>query len=105
LLPGGRLEADESPEEGARREVREETGIDVELVELGAVAEQTFVDRDTGDSYGFRFATFVGRPAGSAADPVAEPDDPAIDEAAWKGSVPEEAFDRELVVRLFGTYV
>lgn len=105
LLPGGRLEADESPEEGARREVREETGIDAELAELGAVAEQTFVDRDTGDSYEFRFATFVGRPAGAAADPIVEPDDPAIDEAAWKKSVPEGTFDRELVVRLFGAYV
>jgi 8-oxo-dGTP diphosphatase len=36
-LPGGGVDLDESPEEGAIREVREETGYDVELTGLLAV--------------------------------------------------------------------
>lgn len=33
-LPGGVLEIDEAPEEGARREVLEETGVEVEVQRL-----------------------------------------------------------------------
>jgi len=104
LLPGGRLEAGETPEAGARREVREETGIDVEITDLGAVAEQTFVHRESGETYEFRFATFVGR---AVASPSERPDsdDPAIDDVAWRRAVPERTFDRELVARLFEAYV
>ncbi|QKW09073.1 NUDIX domain-containing protein [Streptomyces sp. NA04227] len=36
-LPGGVLELDEWPEDGVRREVREETGLDVEVGELTGV--------------------------------------------------------------------
>ncbi|NTW30886.1 MAG: NUDIX hydrolase [Candidatus Moranbacteria bacterium] len=32
MLPGGRLEFDDRPEEGLLREVREETGLDIEIV-------------------------------------------------------------------------
>ncbi|MFF4186910.1 NUDIX hydrolase [Streptomyces sp. NPDC001691] len=40
-LPGGVLELDESPEEGVRREVQEETGIHVEVDELTGVYKNT----------------------------------------------------------------
>ena len=40
-LPGGGVDLDESPEDGAIREVREETGYDVELT--GLLAVHTFV--------------------------------------------------------------
>ena len=36
-LPGGVLEIDETPEEGVRREVREETGADVEPLRLTGI--------------------------------------------------------------------
>lgn len=32
MLPGGRLEAEDEPEEGLRREVKEETGLDIDIV-------------------------------------------------------------------------
>ncbi|MFZ2150361.1 MAG: NUDIX domain-containing protein [Minisyncoccia bacterium] len=36
-LPGGNLETGESPVEGVKREVKEETGFDVEIIKLFAV--------------------------------------------------------------------
>lgn len=104
LLPGGRLESGESPETGAKREVLEETGIEIEIVDLCAIAEQTFVREGSDDSYTFHFATFLGAPDDSSVQTVGS-DDPAIDEVAWRERVPANTFDRELVSRLFQTYV
>lgn len=105
LLPGGRLEAGESAEAGARREVREETGIEIEIVDLGAIAEQTFVRRGSNDSYEFRFATFVAEPVEAEVGLTAVPEDDAIDAVAWRSEVPENTFDRDLVRRLVETYI
>ena len=100
LLPGGRLETGETPAEGARREVREETGVNVEIAGLGAVAEQTFQREGGDDSFEFSFATFLAEP--TSTDLAADPGRPGegIDQAAWRTEVPENTFDRELVARL-----
>lgn len=105
LLPGGRLEPDETPEAGAKRELREETGIAVDIVGLGAVAEQTFRRRGGDATYEFTFLTFIAEPSGAGGTPPVSPADPSVDEAAWLDSVPRDTFDRDLVVRLFRTYV
>lgn len=100
LLPGGRLEAGESPEEGAIREVEEETGIDVEIVGLGAIAEQTFVHQETGAIRQFAFATFLAEPETTGPRPAPDTTDERVDEVAWLTEVPSNTFDRDLVVRL-----
>jgi ADP-ribose pyrophosphatase YjhB (NUDIX family) len=101
LVPGGRVEAGESPVAAARREVLEETGIKVEITGLGAIAEQTFVNETSGETYEFYFATFVGAPSAAAPTFDSEPD---IDEVAWHDDVPENTFDRGLVERLADEY-
>jgi 8-oxo-dGTP diphosphatase len=101
LVPGGRVEADESPVAAARRELSEETGVSAEITALGAIAEQTFVHEETGESFEFYFATFVGVPA--EADPTFNPE-PGIDAVAWHAEIPENTFDRELVERLADEY-
>lgn len=97
LLPGGRLDPGESPAAGAAREVHEEAGLAVAVTDLAAIAEQTFVREGGTDTYEFAFATFLADPI---SDPAAAPG-PDVDEVAWLSSVPEDTFDRELVVDLF----
>lgn len=99
LLPGGRLEPGESPEAGARREVREETGVEITIVGLGAIAEQTFVREGTDEKYEFYFATFLGEPSDPAPGPIGS-DESTIDEIEWRSDVPSNTFDRALVARL-----
>ena len=100
LLPGGRLKDGESPETGARREIREETDIDVRITGLGAIAEQTFERADGDAAYEFYFATFLADPVSTtlAADP-GRPGE-GIDDAAWHDAIPENTFDRDLVAML-----
>lgn len=99
-LPGGIHEPGESLEAGARREVHEETGLEVSITGLAAISAQTF--RHGEDSVAFHFATFAAEPA---ATPTTPSDDPGregegIETAAWRRSVPENTFDAGLVRRL-----
>lgn len=105
LLPGGRLEPDESPATGAKREVREETGLEIEIEGLGAIAEQTFVRAGTDETYEFYFATFLGSPTGPDRAIDIRPNDTAIDEVSWRRDVPTNTFDRDLVARLLEAYI
>lgn len=63
-FPGGAVELGESLEEAVRREVLEETGLDVEIGEVAAVVEH--VDRDeTGQvRYHYVIVDYNARPAG-----------------------------------------
>lgn len=72
-LPGGRQEAGESPAEGVIREVREETGLVVEVQrEVGTVRRSA----PTGDTYVIRdfVCTFPGSSQVVAGDDAADAD-------------------------------
>ena len=106
LLPGGILEAGETPEEGTRRELREETSVEADIEGLAAITTQTFLNEaEPANRFDFRFATFLAQ----ASDPTTSPD-PGLDgeeieTVAWASEVPENTFDRELVVDLFRSVV
>jgi 8-oxo-dGTP diphosphatase len=72
-LPGGRLEANESAEDGVVREVAEETGLTVRVErEVGTVYRQA----PTGDRYVIRdfLCSIAGDAAPQAADDAADAD-------------------------------
>lgn len=97
LLPGGMLEPDETHAEGAAREVEEETGIPVEVTGLGAIVEQTFHNRETGETFAFAFAAFRADPGHTDVDDDPGLADESIRDAAWHDTLPEDTLQREMV--------
>ena len=100
FLPGGRLEPGEAPEAGARREVREETGLAVEVTDLAAIVDRTFRRAGGTATYEFVFATFVADPDATDVPATPDPAEAGIERVAWCESIPTDTFDRDLVVRL-----
>jgi ADP-ribose pyrophosphatase YjhB (NUDIX family) len=76
-LPKGHLDGDETPEEAARREVAEETGVDAELLEQLGDAEYRYDRRGRAINKVVRFFLFAYR-SGDVAD-----HDHEIEEARW----------------------
>ena len=76
-LPKGHLDGDETPEEAARREVAEETGVDAELVDQLGDVEYRYDRRGRAINKVVRFFLFAYR-SGDVAD-----HDHEIEEARW----------------------
>ena len=65
-IPGGTLELGETLTEGARRELREETGLDVEVLELIEVFERIFPGDGSRPQYHFVIVDYLCRKTGGA---------------------------------------
>lgn len=67
-LPGGKTEGEEAPREAARRELKEETGIEAEVE---GVVDMVKIPRDEEDTGGttYRLTVFYGRPTGGILKP------------------------------------
>jgi 8-oxo-dGTP diphosphatase len=63
-LPGGQLELGESLADGVRREVREETGLEVEVGAVIEVFDRVHRDQAGGIRYHFVIVDFLCRPIG-----------------------------------------
>src|SRR5262245_28911999 len=65
--PGGRIEAGETAAEAAVREVREETGLEVTVLEH--VADVEVEAADDGSTAGYRISVHLAAPADESANP------------------------------------
>jgi 8-oxo-dGTP diphosphatase len=65
-LPGGKLEGDETPREAARRELKEETGIEAEVDGVVDTVRITAADEPGGEDTTYRLTVFCGRPTGGS---------------------------------------
>jgi ADP-ribose pyrophosphatase YjhB (NUDIX family) len=79
---GGAIDEDESPADAGRREVREETGLEVELTELvGAIGGPEFkITYPNGDQVAYVSIVYTARIVG---DPTVVPDGDEVDAARW----------------------
>ncbi len=99
-LPGGHVEDGEDVRTAAVREVREETGVAVDVDRPLSVSRQVFVHPDADRTSLGHFVLYAARATDASLgdDLGVETADEDIAEAAWRETVPERAFLREQIV-------
>jgi len=97
--PGGLLEAGEPADEGFRREVREETGIEVKELQVTRIFNNAYQE-PSGKRYPFYFVQFVAR----AATHDLRPDDHEVREARWFRELPPDMAFRDDYVEDFAQW-
>lgn len=95
VLPGGAIHDDETLREGARRELREEGGIDVTYEGVGVLGEVTFLHGDH-ETWGV-LPIFEGE--ARSVDPAVNDPDGEITAARWFSDLPPDTRDRETLQR------
>ncbi len=77
-IPGGMLELGEKLREGIAREVREETGLEVEVFDVLDVFDSIFPDSDGRTQYHYVLIDFLCRPVGGELRAASD-----VSEAKW----------------------
>jgi 8-oxo-dGTP diphosphatase len=77
-IPGGILETGEQLADGIRREVREETGLEVETVSMFEIFERIIADADGKTEYHYVLIDYLCRPTGGKLEPASD-----VKRAAW----------------------
>jgi 8-oxo-dGTP diphosphatase len=77
-LPGGVVEAGETLDAGIRREVLEETGLDVEPLSVFEIFERIMPDADGRTEYHYVLIDYICRPRGGQLAPATD-----VSQVAW----------------------
>src|SRR2546422_10359558 len=88
--PGGLLESGETADDGFRREVREETGLEVKDLHVTRIFDNAYEEPGR-RRYPFYFVQFVSR----AATHELHPDDHEVRDARWFDALPKRMAFRE----------
>jgi len=88
--PGGLLESGETADDGFRREVREETGLEVDDLHVTRIFNNAY-EEPGGKRYPFYFVQFVSR----ATTRDLRPDDDEVREARWFDAMPKDMAFRD----------
>jgi 8-oxo-dGTP diphosphatase len=87
-IPGGTLELGETITEGVRRELREETGLDVRVLDLIEVFDRIFPDGEGRPQYHFVILDYLCESAAGAARAGSD-----VTDVAWVGEEELARFD------------
>ena len=71
-IPGGLVEVGERAAESATREAREETGLDVEVVEVLGVVDKILRDEESRVKYHFVIVDYLATPKGGTLKPASD---------------------------------
>jgi 8-oxo-dGTP diphosphatase len=77
-LPGGIVETGETLDAGIRREVLEETGLDVEAISVFEIFERIMPDADGRTEYHYVLIDYICRPRGGQLAPASD-----VSKVAW----------------------
>ena len=96
LTPGGAVEPDESLGRALVRELREETGVEIDPVAPRGVDDFAFVNEATGETAGWNLVVFE-----AVAETVAIDDDLGLDgeeitDARWFDGLPDDVYNPDL---------
>jgi 8-oxo-dGTP diphosphatase len=86
-IPGGTLEAGETLVQGVRRELEEETGIEVRVLDLIEVFERIFPDGEGRTKYHFVILDYLCEAAGGSAQAGSD-----VTDVAWAGEAELEKY-------------
>jgi len=101
LAPGGARQPGESLRETARRELREETGVDATVVRPHAVDELTVEHAETGATTGWTSVFYEAHTDDPTVDRDPTVDDETIEAAEWFDDLPGELFTPDHTERLW----
>ncbi|MFB6141431.1 MAG: NUDIX hydrolase [Halosimplex sp.] len=95
--PDGAVEPDESLPAALRREVREETGVEVDPVAPRGVDDFAFVNAETGENAGWTPVLFEAVAETTAIDHDLGLDGEEIADARWFDGLPDDVYNPDLI--------